>query len=180
MGSSAYPRVAVIVPAVPLDERTLSLVSVALTIALIALAVWLAWLQRSHTILRRRLRAVLAGEEGLDEALASILRRLDRADERLAALSDLQQELEGLLRRGTIRNVGLVRFDPFPDAGGDRSFALALLDAEGSGIVLSSMQARTDMRVFAKPVQGGRSRYALSEEEQDAIRQAMAPGARGG
>jgi hypothetical protein len=167
---------------VPLDERTLSLLLVLLVGAVVALAAWVAWLQRSSFILRRRLRAVFsgAGEQGLDHVLDGILRRLDRADERFSALSALQEELEELLRRGTLRNVGVVRFNPFPDAGGDQSFAIALLDAEGTGIVLSSLHARTDTRVFAKPVQGGRSRYALSDEEQDAIRQALSPSGRGG
>ena len=164
----------------PLDERTLSTLVVVLLVAVIALALWVAWLQRHTVILRRRLRAVFAGagEQGLDEVLDDILKRLDQGDERIKALSSLQQELESLLRRGTVRNVGLVRFNPFPDAGGDQSFAIALLDAEGTGIVLSSLHARTDTRVFAKPLQGGRSKYALSDEEQDAIRQAMGPAAR--
>jgi len=167
---------------VPLDERTLSTLVVLLAVAVVALAAWVGWMQRSALILRRRLRAVVAGagEQGLDQVLDDILRRLDRNDERIGALSSLQQELEGLLRRGTLRSVGLVRFNPFPDAGGDQSFAIALLDAEGTGIVLSSLHARTDTRVFAKPVNGGRSRYALSDEEQDAIRQAMGPAGRGG
>ena len=166
----------------PLDERTLSTLVVALVIAVIALSAWVAWLQRGSMMLRRRLRAVFAGagEQGLDQVLDTIIHRLDRSDERIGALSSLQQELEGLLRRGTVRNVGLVRFNPFPDAGGDQSFAIALLDAEGTGIVFSSLHARTDTRVFAKPVQGGRSKYALSEEEQDAIRQAMGPAGRAG
>jgi hypothetical protein len=167
---------------VPLDERTLSTLVVVLAVAVVLLAAWLARVHWNARGLRRRLRAVFngAGEQGLDQVLDGILRRLDRGDERIGALTSLQQELEGLLRRGTVRNVGLVRFNPFPDAGGDQSFAIALLDAEGTGLVLSSLHARTDTRVFAKPVQGGRSKYALSDEEQDAIRQAMGPAGRAG
>jgi len=41
--------------------------------------------------------------------------------------------------------------------------------------VLSSLHSRTDTRVFAKPVQSGRSKYQLSDEEQDAIKKALAP-----
>lgn len=161
-----------------LDEQALSVVVVLLAVALVALAVWVATLHRSLSALRRRLRAAFSdrGDEGLDEVLDRILKRLDGSDERLGALSALQQELETLLRQGTIRNVGVVRFNPFPDAGGDQSFAIALLDSEGSGLVLSSLHARADTRVFAKPVQAGRSRYPLSDEEQDAIRRALAPG----
>lgn len=169
------------VPAVPLEPQTLSLLVVVLLAAVAILLVWLALLQRSFGLLRRRLRSVFGttGEQGLDEVLDGILKRLDGTGERLDALNRLHQDLEALLRQGTIRNIGIVRFNPFPDAGGDQSFAIAMLDAEGSGLVISSLHARTDTRVFAKPVHGGRSRYPLSDEEQDAIRRALAPGDRG-
>jgi hypothetical protein len=169
------------VPAVPIDQQTLALLVVLLAIATVGLAIWVALLQRSSSLLRRRLRSVFTrtGEQGLDEVLDGIVQRLEKTGERLDALNKLHQDLEGLLRRGTIRNVGVVRFNPFPDAGGDQSFAIALLDAEGTGLVISSLHSRADTRIFAKPVQGGRSRYPLSEEEQDAIRRALAPGDRG-
>ena len=64
---------------------------------------------------------------------------------------------------------------PFSDTGGDQSFAIAMLDSLGNGVVLSSLHSRTDTRVFAKPVQGGRSKFQLSDEEQDAIKKALAP-----
>ena len=54
-------------------------------------------------------------------------------------------------------------------------FAIALLDSLGNGVVVSSLHSRTDTRVFAKPVQSGRSKFQLSDEEQDAIRKALAP-----
>ena len=69
----------------------------------------------------------------------------------------------------------MIRYNPFADTGGDQSFAIALLDSLGNGVVLSSLHSRTDTRVFAKPVQSGRSRYQLSDEEQDAIKKALAP-----
>lgn len=159
----------------PLDQDTLPTLVVVLAAAVAVLAVWVAALQWSSMQLRRRLRLVFSstGEQGLDEVLAGIVQRLDRSGERLDALNRLQQDLEELIRHGTIRNVGVVRFNPFPDAGGDQSFAIALLDSEGTGLVISSLHARADTRIFAKPVEGGRSRYPLSEEEQDAIRKAQ-------
>jgi len=159
-----------------LDERTLSTLVVALVIAIVVLALWVAWLQRSEALLRRRLRRVIGDAEGsgLDEILDRHLRRLDDIGQRVDALNKLHQELERLSQR-TIQRVGVVRFNPFADTGGDQSFAIALLDAEGNGIVLSSLHSRTDTRVFAKQVQSGRSRHALSDEEQDAIRKALAP-----
>ena len=69
---------------------------------------------------------------------------------------------------------GLVRFNPFEETGGNQSFALALLDADGDGWVLSSLHARSGTRVYAKAIVGGRSDTGLSEEETTAIKQAMA------
>jgi hypothetical protein len=159
-----------------LDERTVSVLVVALLATVVVLVLWVAWLQRSETLLRRRLRRVIGDAEGsgLDEILDKHLRRLDDLGQRVDALNKLQQELEQLAQR-TIQRVGVVRFSPFADTGGDQSFAVALLDAEGNGVVLSSLHSRTDTRVFAKQVQNSRSRHQLSDEEQDAIRKALAP-----
>ena len=159
-----------------LDEQTLSLVVVALVVAVVVLALWVAWLQRSEAMLRRRLRRVLPEGQsgGIDEILERQLKRIDSLTERVDALNKLHRELEDLGQR-TIQKVAVIRYNPFSDAGGDQSFAIALLDSLGNGVVLSSLHSRTDTRVFAKAVQGGRSKYQLSDEEQDAIKKALAP-----
>lgn len=158
-----------------LDERTLSLAVVALALVSAVLVVWVALLQRSESLLRRRLRAVLrdAGA-GIDEVLDRELKRTDQLVARVDALNALHRELEAMSRR-TIQKVGVVRFNPFPDTGGDQSFAIALLDSLGSGVVLSSLHSRTETRLFAKQLASGRSRHQLSDEEQEAIRKALAP-----
>jgi hypothetical protein len=74
----------------------------------------------------------------------------------------------------SLQHIGLVRFNPFDDTGSDQSFAIALLDERRDGIVLSSLHGRTNTRIFAKPVEGGTSRHALSDEESEAIRIAIA------
>lgn len=159
-----------------LDERTLSTGVLVLAAAVVVLFAWVALLQRSEARLRSRLRRVLPGREAtsLDELLAQNVERLDGLSQRLDALNKLHHELEAITQRA-IQKVGVVRYSAFSDTGGDQSFAIALLDSEGTGLVFSSLHSRADTRVFAKPVQGGRSRYPLSDEEQDAIRRALAP-----
>jgi hypothetical protein len=161
---------------VTLDERTLSLAVLALGAAVVVLLVWVGLLQRSSAQLRRRLRRVLPEGErtSLDEVLERQLDRVETLAQRLDALTKLHHELEALTQHA-IQRVGVVRYNPFSDTGGDQSFAIALLDSLGNGLVVSSLHSRTETRVFAKPVQGGRSRYPLSDEEQDAIRKALAP-----
>jgi hypothetical protein len=68
-----------------------------------------------------------------------------------------------------------VRFDAFEDMGGHLSFSAALLDAHGDGVVLTSINGRRETRIYAKPVSAAQSQYNLSDEEQEAIRRALAP-----
>jgi len=77
-------------------------------------------------------------------------------------------------QRKAFQRVGLVRYNPFEETGGNQSFALALLDSAGDGWVLSSLHARSGTRVYAKAVKAGRADTALSDEETAAIQQAMA------
>lgn len=144
--------------------------------AVVFLVIWTALLQRSEARLRRRLRRVLPDgtETSLDQVLERQLAQIETLGQRLDALNKLHHELEEITHRA-IQKVGVVRYNPFADAGGDQSFVIALLDSLGSGVVISSLHSRTETRVFAKPVQAGRSRYPLSDEEQDAIRKALAP-----
>jgi hypothetical protein len=160
----------------PLDTQSLPTAVVVLAVVVVLLAIWVAWLQRSDAVLRRRLRRLIGDGEGLglDELLDKQFGLLDTVAERVEALNRLHHELEALLQQ-SIQKVGVIRFNPFADTGGDQSFAVALLDAQGNGVVLSSLHGRADTRIFAKQVQAGRSKHALSDEEQDAIRKALSP-----
>jgi hypothetical protein len=68
--------------------------------------------------------------------------------------------------------LGVVRFNPFEDTGGDQSFAIALVDRQGDGVVISSLHGRKETRVYAKPLKKGESAYPLAEEEKEAIARA--------
>ena len=81
--------------------------------------------------------------------------------------------LEAAQRRA-FQRVGLVRYNPFEETGGNQSFALALLDAGGDGWVLSSLHARSGTRVYVKAIKSGRADTGLSDEETAALGQAMA------
>ncbi len=72
-----------------------------------------------------------------------------------------------------LRKVGIVRFSPFSEVGGDQSFSVALLDADDNGFVLTSHYLRESNRIYAKPVEKGASKYQLSKEEIEAINKAI-------
>src|SRR5205085_2148403 len=158
----------------PLDQSALSIAVILLAVIAAGLAVWLAMLQRSESRLRSRLRRILSdnGTTGLDEVLDGQAKRIEQLTSRVEAVNALERELEATTRLA-LQKVGVVRFNPFQDSGGDQSFAIALLDQAGTGVVISSLHGRAETRIFAKTVANGRSRHALSDEEQQAIRTAL-------
>lgn len=91
-------------------------------------------------------------------------------------LSDLDHKIEAIKEKGLqhIQRVELLRFNPYNDTGGDQSFTVCLLDSSGSGIVVTSLHARSGTRVFGKEIVAGASkRYQLSKEEELVIKKAM-------
>jgi hypothetical protein len=157
-----------------LDPQMLSVAVIVLVVGVAGLAGWIAVLQRSEARLRKRLRRILndSGTASLDEILDGHSKRLEQLGSRVDALNALEQELEASTRLA-LQKVGVVRFNPFQDSGGDQSFAIAVLDQGGSGVVLSSLHGRAETRIFAKQVMNGRSKHSLSDEEQQAIRAAL-------
>lgn len=72
-----------------------------------------------------------------------------------------------------IQKIGLLRFNPFKDTGGDQSFILALLDAENTGVVISGLYSRSGTRWYAKRVAQGKGvEHGLSDEEAKAVKEA--------
>lgn len=127
---------------------------------------------------RRRARAGLPSSRKvalLLEEQARAIERLEGAARKLA----LGERHLGDLADESIRRVGLVRFDAFEDMGGRLSFSAALLDGHGDGVVITSINGRQDTRCYAKQVTGGSSAHNLSDEERQAIREALSAKERG-
>lgn len=77
---------------------------------------------------------------------------------------------EGFLH---IQKIGLVRFNPFKDTGGDQSFILSLVDGNDTGVIISGLYSRSGTRWYAKRVVKGKSLdHELSEEERKALKEA--------
>jgi len=142
-----------------------------LVVVLLAAVVLLA--RRTRRI-DARLAGLTRGADGasLEAMLGSRLDKVDEVSRELDELAARMAILEGAQRRA-FQRVGLVRYNPFEETGGNQSFALALLDAAGDGWVLSSLHARSGTRVYAKAIKAGRADAALSDEETAAIQQAQ-------
>ncbi len=113
----------------------------------------------------------------LDDALRGVLdgqaKRIERLEQAVRTLNKMDKQQQGLIE-GSVRHVALLRYDAFEDVGGRLSFSCAMLDDNGSGVILTSINGRQETRVYAKPITDGGSSYNLSSEEEEAIRQALA------
>lgn len=124
--------------------------------------------------MRKQYKTIVQGVEGknLEEllmhngkTLEQVLLQIRIVEDRITALETIQEK--------TIQKVGMLRFNAFSDMGGEQSFALALLDKNNAGVVISSIYGRDDARTYAKPIKSGTSTYKLSQEERNAIDKAI-------
>jgi hypothetical protein len=126
----------------------------------------------------RRTRELLAVHDGLigggagaSGRLASIESALLAEQSGLKRVAQQVSELEALARTDVSR-VGFVRYDAFEDTGSELSYALALLNREGDGVVISSIYSRTDTRTYGKAVNRYKPAVNASQEELRAIEMA--------
>jgi hypothetical protein len=86
----------------------------------------------------------------------------------------LEKEIDRLQDEGRfhVQKVGLIRFNPFQETGGDHSFSIALLDGKDTGVVLTGLHTRERTRVYAKAIKKGKSEHELSVEEKKAFTKA--------
>jgi len=141
---------------------------------LIGLAVALVFAGRRLGRLERQYRSLVAGTDGgdLEDVLNQHLARVHAVGSDLGALRSNAEALQEAMG-SAIQHVGIVRFNPFADSGGDFSFAIALADANGNGLTLYNLHGRGESRLYAKPLRNWSSPYALADEEAEAIRLAQ-------
>ncbi|MDP3993852.1 MAG: DUF4446 family protein [Candidatus Doudnabacteria bacterium] len=144
--------------------------SLALNLLNIVLLTVVFWRFRSY---QKRQNELVQGEE-IPDLAEIVLKHKKTLATHNKNLKELGKILEELVEnnRLNIQRAGVVRFNPFAETGGNMSFAIALLDGKNNGIVISSLHGREGTRVYAKSVAGGKSQSRLTEEEEQAIRQA--------
>jgi len=127
--------------------------------------------------LSQRLDYLTMGADGesLEEVLGSHLETVIHVAHDLEEIAARTAVLEGVARLHFSR-LGLVRFNPFDDTGGNQSFALAMLDANNDGFVISSLHSRAGTRIYAKAIFEGICESPLSTEEEKAVGIAVSQG----
>jgi hypothetical protein len=148
-----------------------------LMIEYVILVVLLVWLILLSLIFAKFYFSIQRISRGLKkDSIIDILNELLTRDKSLKEdLSSIEAEVKRLSFESQfyINKIGLVRFNPFNDTGGDQSFILALVDVEDSGVVISGLHTRNGTRWYAKRVENGKGiEHELSNDEIKAIKTA--------
>ena len=75
-----------------------------------------------------------------------------------------------------ISYTGIVTYDAFDNIAGNQSRSIALLNAQGDGLVISLLVGRNETLFFTKQIRGHVGMEELSPEEAEAVSQALARG----
>ena len=154
---------AYIMPNLPYILLIMTVLILCALMVFIAIIIKLGKLNKRH----QKMMTGVTGEN-LEQLLHSQISEVRNAVEQVKQLSERCQQLDETSRTA-IQKVGVVRFNAFNDTGSDLSFAIALLDGNNNGVVITSLFGRNESRVYAKPIQNGQSTYLLTTEEKEAL-----------
>lgn len=151
--------------------RGFDIVFLVMTLVSLGLAGYTMYRQQK---LYRKIKGVFQSDviENADEMLESYEKRFQSIEKQLTHIFTQQQE-HGIILDNSIHKVSLLKFNPFSDVGGERSFVIALLNADNSGILITYVAMRDGGRTYTKSINKGKSEQTLSQEEKDAIQQAI-------
>ncbi len=119
----------------------------------------------------------IASQLNLEKLLVDFVKKSEAVSKQEEKIISQMKEIDDVLSY-TIQKVGIVRYNPFPEVGGDLSFSIALLDRTNSGFVITGIYSRQSSYTYLKPIRKGRGdendkRYRLSSEETEAVQRAM-------
>lgn len=143
------------------------MISIALLgIAIVILIIWL-------TILDRRISRLIGGKDA--QSLEETINNNQRSIEQLFLFQKMVEKEIGNINeriKKKLHGARTLRFNPFQGtgSGGNQSFATALLDEEGTGVVISTLYTREKVSVFAKPILNRTSEFELTDEEREVLK----------
>lgn len=123
--------------------------------------------------LKNRYEKFMSKEDvNLEELLVQYTKKLNIL---LQHEKEMQTSIEHMEKvvKDCVQKVGVVRYQAIPNMGADLSYTVALLDENNDGVVFNGIYGRDGCYTYAKPIKDGKSTYNLSEEEEQAISQAI-------
>lgn len=152
---------------------SLELLLIIMIILIIFLLIALVMVYRELKIMSRKYYSLTSGKKAkdLEHIMLTRFEEIDKLKKRMKRFSREHRTFQGHLD-SCYNKMGLVKYDAFDNMAGELSYSLALLNADNSGLVLSSMHSKEGCFSYAKEVIKGESYIALSKEEKEAIEKA--------
>lgn len=153
---------------------TLNLLLIASGVVILVLVILNAFLVSYFYKTNKKFDQLL--EKGKIKDLKDVLfKQIDKTKSQEEVINKIITRVKNLenISEITLQKIGVVRFNPFDNLGGNQSFAIALLDKKNNGFVISSLFIKDGNRVYAKAVKNGLSEHPLSDEEKEALKRAM-------
>lgn len=156
-------------------NKNLTLLFLAMFIINLAVVSVVLYCLIKTSAIKKKSEIFFQGKEGknLEDLITKNLSDIKALDKEIQELYNISNQIHTLSLR-SIHKLGIIRFNPFGDIGGDQSFSVALLDGKNNGVVISSLHTKEGTRVYSKPITKGESeKYQLTEEEKKAIKVAI-------
>lgn len=127
------------------------------------LSAGLFWIYRIFSTLTKESKG-----EGLFKILGKVL---EKENQNTKEISEIKKEVASIrgLDKYHIQKIGIIRFNPFRETGGDHSFSIAFLDETDTGVVITGIHTRERTRIYTKEVKRGKGEFELSDEEKKAL-----------
>jgi hypothetical protein len=161
----------------------LSLVQGFEVLAVLALVVAIAACVGLYLVFRRlqryhRNQYVIMGSRGNVDIVEHVASMDDKLANMRVALEDLTLVARDHDVRidGTLARIGVVRFDAYQDLGGRQSAAVAFLNSQGNGVVITTVVSRDFARMYVKLIKDNVPDIPLAPEEVEALEQARGAG----
>ncbi|MCK5475555.1 MAG: DUF4446 family protein [Candidatus Pacebacteria bacterium] len=150
------------------NQEMIIIVVIAILILFFA---WNIYLSLSLNSIKKRTRSFFSGKESkdLEEVIYTQIKNSDKINEDIKKIYKENIQIKENIQK-CIQKVGVVRFNPFGEVGGNQSFAIALLDNSLSGVIILSLYSRDGVKVYSKQITKGKSEYKLSKEEEEVIK----------
>lgn len=131
-------------------------------------------LMRAVKNVESRYRKLMRGvnSKNLEELVIGYLDNVDKVKIDTEYIKEIYKDLDKRVK-GCIQKTSMIRYRAFEDVGSDLSYSIALLDYNNDGVIVTGIYSRNDSTTYAKPIDKGMSRYDLSDEEQQVLKDAM-------
>lgn len=156
-------------------NNNMTYIVLSMAVIILLFLIFLIILSLKLSKLKKRYERFTGGEEIHSENLENMLyeynKNVKKSNETYGKVLSMIQEIDDEMKWCT-QKIGVIRYNPFDEMGGNLCYAVAILDGKDNGVVLNGIHSRNGTFTYAKPIERGVSPYVLTEEELQALEKA--------